>query len=138
MYIKAETKAGKTLIVEKYYTSRYNRKGIPRGANRKATTEAQEKCNQRKEERKLTIVLNENFTGGDYHLVLDYRPEDRPLTPSGSPSKSRTVHTKDKTVVPEGGRRTEIRRSVRVWRKRCPASSSYPKSLFKCNDGRYP
>ena len=43
MYIKAETRAGKTLIVEKYYTSRYNRKGIPRGANRKATTEAQEK-----------------------------------------------------------------------------------------------
>lgn len=108
MYIKAETRAGKTLIVEKYYTSRYNRKGIGRGPNRKPTTESQEKCNQRKEERKLTILLNENFSGDDYHLVLDYRPGDRPPTPSGSPSAGQTVHTEDKTAVPEGGRGTEI------------------------------
>lgn len=82
-YIKAITKAGNTLIIEKYYSSRWHKKGVERNINLNKTTEAQEKCNLRKAERKLTILLNANFTGGDYHLVLDYSPDNRPPTPRG-------------------------------------------------------
>lgn len=79
-YLQTVTKAGSTLIIEKYYSSRWHKKGITRGANVKKTTEAQEKCNQRKAERKVTILLNANFHPGDWHLVLDYRMEHRPET----------------------------------------------------------
>lgn len=137
-YIKAETKAGKTLIVEKYYTSRYNRKGIRRGPNRKPTTEAQEKCNQRKTERKLTILINENFTGDDYHLVLDYRPESRPSTPSTSPSERQTIPAEIEETVPEDGRRTKIHRDVRVWEKGRDSPPYHTESLSGGHDIRRP
>ncbi len=79
-YLRTVTKAGNTLIIEKYYAPRWHKKGITRSANRKKTTEAQEKCNQRKAERKVTILLNANFHPGDWHLVLDYTQEHRPET----------------------------------------------------------
>lgn len=137
-YIRTETKAGKTLIVEKYYTSRWNRKGVKRSANHKPTSEAQEKCNQRKTERHLTILMNENFSGNDYHLVLDYAPSDRPSTPSGSPSEHPTVFAEDAQDVPESGHGNEIHRNVRVWQKRRPASPSGDKPLPGRHDGRHP
>ncbi|MGN0390317.1 MAG: hypothetical protein ACI4L2_05835 [Wujia sp.] len=94
-YIMSVTKAGNTIIMEKYYSSRYKKKGIERGANIHSTTEAQEKCNLRKAVRRLTILLNANFGPDDYHLVLDYTPNNRPSTPSTSQTECNTVHGKD-------------------------------------------
>ena len=71
-YVKRTTKAGKTIEVEYYYTSRYNRKGQGRGDKVKATREEQKKVNTRQAERKLRLLLNNNYGYGDYHVVLDY------------------------------------------------------------------
>ncbi len=79
-YILAITKAGKTILCEKYYSSRHNKKGIVRSENIEKTKEAQEKANHRKAVRAMTIKLNANFEYGDYHLVLTYRQQDRPET----------------------------------------------------------
>lgn len=81
MYIRAITRAGRTILVEKYYSSRYHKKDIDRSENQKKTSEKQEKINQRRAIRKLTLQLNENFKYGDHHLVLDYSPDHRPATP---------------------------------------------------------
>lgn len=79
-YILAVTKAGNTMLVEKYYSWRYNRKGIRRGENRNKTKESQEKGNLRRDIRKITLLLNENFGYGDYHLTLTYAPAQQPDT----------------------------------------------------------
>lgn len=71
-YIERITKAGKTIEIERYFTSRYKKKGIKRGDKVKPTTEQQKKINTRQAERKLRILINANFGYGDYHLVLDY------------------------------------------------------------------
>ena len=80
-YIKAVTEAGDTLIIENYYSSRWNKKNIRRGKNHQKTKESQERCNERKAVRNMIALLNANFKPGDCHLVLDYRPENRPSTP---------------------------------------------------------
>lgn len=80
-YIYAQTRAGRTILIEKYFSTRYHKKGIERSINRKKTSEEQEKVNQRRAVRKLTLQLNENFKYGDHHLVLDYSPANRPGTP---------------------------------------------------------
>lgn len=69
------------MLIEKHYSWRYNRKGIRRGENRNKTKESQEKVNLRQDIRKLTLLLNENFGYGDYHLTLTYAPAQRPDSP---------------------------------------------------------
>lgn len=71
-YIIEIVKAGQTVEVLKYYSSRYNKKGIGRGDRKKLTTEEQRKVNKRAAEKKLRRLINENFQEGDTHLVLDY------------------------------------------------------------------
>ncbi len=132
-YMMAITKAGNTIITEKYYSSRYNKKGIERSVNLHKTTEAQEKCNLRKAVRKVTILMNANFKGGDWHLVLDYSPDNRPATPRGSQKEHKTIHGKDQTTVPEGWHRDEVYRGCRVWKKWWTASSSGDEYLHRRN-----
>ena len=60
-YIERITRAGKTIEVERYYTSRYKKPGIKRGDKVKATTEQQQKVNTRAAERKLRILINANY-----------------------------------------------------------------------------
>ncbi len=71
-YVERVTKAGNTIEIERYFTSRYKKKGINRGDKVKPTKEEQEKVNTRQAERKLRILINANYGYGDYHLVLDY------------------------------------------------------------------
>lgn len=71
-YVERITRAGKTIEIERYFTSRYKKQGIKRGDKVKPTTEQQEKINARQAERKLRILINANYGYGDYHLVLDY------------------------------------------------------------------
>jgi len=76
-FIQAETRAGRTLIVEQYQASRFNIKNTPRLPSGEMS-EAHEKANARREVRELTIKINANFNPGDYHLVLDYASAERP------------------------------------------------------------
>lgn len=71
-YVKRTTKAGKTIEIEYYYTSRYNKKGMKKSEKVKATEETQKKVNEKQAERKLRLIMNNNFGYGDFHLVLDY------------------------------------------------------------------
>ena len=52
-YVERVTKAGNTIEIERYFTSRYKKKGISRGDKVKPTKEEQEKVNTRQAERKL-------------------------------------------------------------------------------------
>lgn len=71
-YVIRKTKAGKTIEIEKYFTSRYKKKGIKRNKKIKPTKEQQQEINNRLAERKLRLRINTNFGYGDYHIVLDY------------------------------------------------------------------
>ncbi|ADZ82458.1 rolling circle replication-associated protein [Cellulosilyticum lentocellum] len=79
-YIEEKCIAGKTIEIERKYSSRYKKKGITRGKNKKPTTEEQKEINNRMAEKKLRRKINANFGEGDYHLVLNFRPEERPKT----------------------------------------------------------
>ena len=71
-YVERITRAGKTIEVERYFTSRYKKPGIKRGDKVKPTKEQQVKVTTRQAERKLRILMNANFGYGDYHVILDY------------------------------------------------------------------
>ena len=60
-YIERTTSAGKTIEVERYFTSRYKKQGIKRGDKVKPTKEEQNKVNTRQAERKLRILMNANY-----------------------------------------------------------------------------
>lgn len=91
-YILRITRAGKTIEIEKYYTSRYKMKGIKRGDKVRPTTEQQKKVNTRQAVRKLRILMNANFGFGDYHLVLDY------IRKKGEESRTKEQMRKDMDV----------------------------------------
>lgn len=76
-YIRKETKAGKTKMIEKHYSSRYGKRTARRPKQSK-TSPAMERVNQRMAENKLAVLLNANFKGGDFHVILTYRPNERP------------------------------------------------------------
>lgn len=71
-YVQQTITAGKTIEIARYYTSRYNKKGIKRSDKVKPTTEQQEKVNQRKAEKTLRLELNANFVDGDLHIDMGY------------------------------------------------------------------
>lgn len=76
-YVERVTKAGNTIEIERYFTSRYKKKGISRGDKVKPTKEEQEKVNTRQAERKLRISLlfshvNTTFLPRYYPLLLCY------------------------------------------------------------------
>lgn len=79
-YIKRTVKAGKTIEIKKYFTSKYKSKGMTRGERVGITSEEQEKINQRRAEDKLRWIMNGNYVDGDYHTVYDYSKENRPAT----------------------------------------------------------
>lgn len=77
-YVKQVCKAGRTKEYEFYYSYRYDQKGGSRRKKEERTKEAQKKVNRRQAERKLTWILNANFSGEDDYLTLSYRKEERP------------------------------------------------------------
>lgn len=79
-YVMSITKAGKTVEIEKYYTQRYKAMGVKRGEIRNPTSEEQEVVNLRQAEKKLRRRINANFKEGDFHIVWDYKKEERPDT----------------------------------------------------------
>ena len=81
MYLQKKYFAGLTLDVEKYHTTKFNSKKITRSANINRTPENMKKVNERNAAKNLRRKINANFTAGDYHLILTYRPEERALNP---------------------------------------------------------
>lgn len=77
-YMKSKCVAGKTIEYEYYYTYRADAKGGVRRKKANRTPEAQQKVNRRMAEKKLTRIMNENFSGEDYYITFSYRKEERP------------------------------------------------------------
>lgn len=82
-YIKRTTRAGRTIEVEYYYSSVYNKRGGSRKDKVKPTREEQIRVNNRAAERKLRLLIANNYGYGDYHLVLDY------IRRKGEPERTR-------------------------------------------------
>ena len=79
-YVEKITKAGRTCLYERAYSTYAHPKGERRRKKEKLTKEAQEKINNRKQAREICIYLNANFHAGDYHVTLTYTKERRPET----------------------------------------------------------
>lgn len=77
-YIKKTCRAGRTKEYEFYYSYRFDQKGGSRKKKANRTPEAQKQVNRRMAEKKLTRLMNANFSGEDYYLTLSYRKEERP------------------------------------------------------------
>jgi len=72
-YIEAITVAGKTVEIEKYFTFQVKPKGMKRDGKQEESKDAQKGLNTRYAERTLRRLINANFQGGDYHLILGYK-----------------------------------------------------------------
>lgn len=70
-YYKTTTIAGKTIQVVKHHGKRIIHEGSRNGKS-KATPEEMKATNERNRIRKLTLILNANFTEGDHWLTLTY------------------------------------------------------------------
>lgn len=79
-YIMEIVKAGDTIEISKYYSSRFNKKCKKRSKRVNITKEEQFKVNERAAAKKLRRSLNENFKPGDSHTVLTYRKNERPAS----------------------------------------------------------
>lgn len=88
-YIESVTKAGRTIEIERYYTSRYNKRGQTRGDRVKPTKEEQKKVNNRQAEKKLRRLINANYGENDYHVVLPY------IHKAGEPYRTREEMKED-------------------------------------------
>lgn len=56
-YIIEVVKAGNTIEVSKYYSSRFNKKGVKRGKRKQLTTDEQREVNKRAAEKKLPLIM---------------------------------------------------------------------------------
>ncbi len=78
-YIKRIVKAGDTIEVKKYFSSRYGKKDKgSREEKLNPTPEKMEEINERNAVEKLTWILNANFGCGDLHCRLTYADEYYP------------------------------------------------------------
>lgn len=72
-YVESICRAGRTIEIERYYTTRYGCRGQTRADRCKPTPEEQVKINNRQAEKKLRRLINANYGHGDFHLVLSYQ-----------------------------------------------------------------
>lgn len=80
MYIRNEWHLGRVIQIEHHYPGNYGAPGTPRQAKRERTPEDIERQNRTNRAKKLQRLILANFTSGDWHLVLKYRPGTRPDT----------------------------------------------------------
>ena len=79
-YIEKVTRAGRTVLYERSYSSHIHPPGATRSEKMKDTKESQKKINLRKAITELTILMNANFVPGDYHITLTYERDKRAET----------------------------------------------------------
>ena len=87
-YLQRTTKAGKTIFVDKYYSSRYGKKSGSKAPTREESSEKQKLINDRRAQRELQLLLLANFVPKDLHLVLTYRKGQRPDPDEAKPRVS--------------------------------------------------
>lgn len=92
-YVERVIKAGKTVEIDRFFTSRYKKKGIKRGDKVKPTKEQQKKANTRKAERTLRIELAANFQDGDLHIDFGY------IRKTGQPYRTKEEMRKDADIL---------------------------------------
>ncbi len=74
-YMEKKILSGKYLEVERYPVSNTGKR-LSRGEKGKPTNEAQKKLNEKNARKKLTRLMNTNFTEGDIFLTLTYKNKD--------------------------------------------------------------
>lgn len=89
-YIEKVTRAGRTVLYERCYSSHIHPTGVKRAEKREKTKESQMRINQRKAAVEMTILMNANFQPGDYHVTLTYAQGERPEDIEGA-KKDRRV-----------------------------------------------
>jgi hypothetical protein len=77
-YLMEVAISGKVKEVTKKYSARYGKKGIPRSGNCNPSPDDVKAQNEKNAIKKLRRKLNANFGFNDMHLVLTYRPKNRP------------------------------------------------------------
>lgn len=75
-YYQTTTVEGNVIQITKHYGKREGPPG-KRGNKEKPTPEEMAEINKRNAERKLTGLMNANFSEGDSHVVLTYRKDQR-------------------------------------------------------------
>ena len=83
-YIEETITAGKVKEVTKYHTFKYQPPKKSRRKKTNDTPETQAKGNERRAEKKLRMLLNENFKENDLYLTLTYEKD----TPDAAEAKS--------------------------------------------------
>ena len=66
--------------MEHYYPGNYGAPGKPRQPKRKRTPDDIERQNRTNREKKIQRLILANFDVGDWHLILKYKPGERPDT----------------------------------------------------------
>lgn len=80
VYRKVIYDMGVVIQIEKSYPGNYGAPGEKRGKKRKLTPEDVRRQNERNRWRRIQRLILKNFGEGDWHLILKYRPEERPET----------------------------------------------------------
>lgn len=78
MYVKKTYDMGRVRMIERYYPGNYGAPGMKRRPKRKLSPEAIEKNNAIQRARTVQRLILANFKDGDWHLILTYKPEERP------------------------------------------------------------
>ena len=71
---------GVVIQIEKYRPGNYGAPGEKRRKKRKLTPEEVRRQNERNRWRRVQRLILKNFKEGDWHLILKYRPAERPET----------------------------------------------------------
>lgn len=71
-YMREVCVAGKTIEINKYYTTRHHPKSEKRSPKEHQSCEAQQRVNQRKALKELRRLMNANFVDGDLLVRLDF------------------------------------------------------------------
>ena len=80
MYTKNTYDLGGIKQIEKYYPGNYGAPGMKRQKKRKRTPEDIERQNRTNRWKEIQRWILANYKDGDWHLILKYRPKDRPGT----------------------------------------------------------
>lgn len=80
IYKKVIYDMGAIIQIQKSYTGNYGAPGKKREKKKKKTPEDIQKQNERNRWKRIQRIILANFREGDWHLILKYRPEERPDT----------------------------------------------------------
>nr|DAR96132.1 MAG TPA: Replication associated protein [Caudoviricetes sp.] len=78
MYVRNEISYGDLIDVENHYPGNYGAPGKPREKKRKRTSDEMERQNRTNREKFLQRLIVANFNPGDWHLILNYKPDKKP------------------------------------------------------------